>query len=214
MNFNSNFGGMGQEPNPHVIKPQRDGFNATFSGRGQDISRHAISPKGRIGVDFSNQIPQRGVNHGPVPTAQVSTPPNASPVPQYPFTCKITGTNLKVTAGTVNSLLPNNITSTFVIPSTGTRYVNLTVYASNAEITNVSITVDSSPPSAISVSLGQPPTTFYINIAVIVDGVAYRTIGGGSLTATSYEVYRLAKTMTSPDSIPYDSYYSWRLGLA
>ena len=215
-NFNSNFGGVGQEPNPHAIQiPKKQGdFNATFTGKGQDISRHSIPPMGRIGADLSNNTPIRGNPFGAVPTAQFVTPQGGGNVTVYPFTCRISGTNLTLTPGTVNSLLPSNMTSTFVIPSTGTRYVNLVVYASNAEITNVSISVDYSPPPAVSVSLGQPPTTFYINIAVIIDKTAYRTIGGGSLTATSYEVYRLAKSLTSPDSIPYDSYYSWRLGLA
>lgn len=214
-NFNSNFGGVGQEPSPNAIStPKAKGdFNSTFSGKAQDISRHSIPPHGRIGVDLSNNIPIRGHPFGAVPTAQVVTPQGGGAATTYPFTCKISGTTLRLTPGTVNSLVPSNMTSSFIISTSGTFYVMLDCNAVNAAITAAAIAVYSIPPVAIPSLIAQPPTTFSVCLAVIVNGVAYRSIGNGSVSANAYEVARFAKPMPSPDAMPYDSYFSWRIGV-
>lgn len=130
-----------------------------------------------------------------------------------PFTATITGLNLTLTTGTVNGLIPTNVGSTFVVSATGTQYLLLSVSTSNAKVASSSFSVSATPAAAIDVVQGQPPATFDICIYVIVNAVAFRTIGNGSLICTPYEAWRFAKAMTSPDSMPYDSYYSWRVSL-
>lgn len=130
-----------------------------------------------------------------------------------PFTATITGLNLTLTTGTLNGLVPTNVGNTFVVSSSGTQYLLLSVTTSNAKVSSSSFSISSTPASAIDVVQGQPPATFDICIYVIVNAVAFRTIGNGSLVCTPYEAWRFAKAMTSPDSMPYDSYYSWRVSL-
>lgn len=213
--FNSGFGGIGQEPSPHAINiPKKKGdFNSEFGGIGQDISRHAIPPMGRIGSDYSSPIPTRGLNYSGPPTAVLDIEPAAPAPTNYPFTPTISGTSLTLTTGTVNGLVPTNITSTLTIVGTGTEYLQLSVSSANAQITSSSFSVSATAPSPIPVIQGQPPTSFDFCTHVIVNGVAFRVIGNGSLIFTPYEAWRFAKAMTSPDSMPYDSYYSWRVSL-
>lgn len=149
----------------------------------------------------------------PLPPVFIETPEDGGTVVFYPFDCTVTGSSMKVRYGTINGLAPSNINSTFIISTSGTYYVLLSVTTSNAQVVSSSISVSASPASVMPVNLGQPPSTFDIPIALLNNGKPFRAIGPGSLVATPYEVYRLVKSMTSPDSLPYDSYYSWRLGL-
>jgi hypothetical protein len=213
--FNSTFGGVGQEPSPNAINIDKKpgSFFAEFGGKGQDISRHAIPPVPRIGSDYSNSIPSRGINYSGPPTAILDIEPAATAPIKYPFTPTISGTSLTLTTGTVNGLVPTNITSTLTIIGTGTEYLQLSVSATNAQITSSSFSVSAVAPSPIPVIQGQPPTSFDFCTHVIVNGTAFRVIGNGSLVFTPYEAWRFAKAMPTPDSMPYDSYYSWRAGL-
>lgn len=139
--------------------------------------------------------------------------PSGGTTSNYPFTPSISGTSLTLTTGTVNGLVPTNIGSTLTIVGTGTEYLQLSISAANAQITSSSFSVSSTAPSVIPVIQGQPPTSFDFCTHVIVNGTAFRVIGNGSLVFTPYEAWRFAKAMPTPDSMPYDSYYSWRAGL-
>lgn len=132
----------------------------------------------------------------------------------YPFDCKLSGSSLTVKYGTLNGLAPDNINSTFITGGSSNFYVLLNVTTSNAQVVNSSIIVSGTPANVMPVQLGQPPATFSTPLAVCTSGKIFRAIGPGSLVATPYEVYRLAKSMPTPDALPFDSYYSWRLGLA
>lgn len=158
-----------------------------------------------------------GAIDGPPPDPILITPVMDSgdgSAQEYPFDCTLDGNDLTVRYGTINSLEPYNINSTFNTGGATNFYVLLSVTASNAQITLAGLSISASPASVIPVTLGQPPTTFEVPIAICVSGTMFRAIGPGSLVATPYEVYRLAKAMVTPDALPFDSYYSWRLGLA
>ena len=213
--FNSTFGGLWQEPSPHSINIDKKpgSFFAEFGGKGQDISRHAIPPVPRIGSDYSNPTPVKGANFGVTPTVSVNLD-SGEPQTVFPFTIRVSGSNATVTYGTINGLVPSNITSTFSIPGPSAYYMIMSVSTTNTQVSLATLYLSASPPSVLAVNLGQPPVSFDVCLGIISSGVAYRTIGSGSLIATSYEVYRLVKAMPTPDSLPYDSYYSWRIGTA
>jgi len=186
--------------------------NPTLGNKSQDITPYLEYQRMGIGSDFTKPVPVSGIMFSGSPTADL----NLNPVSQQaaaPFTVSISGTSLTVSSGTVNGLVPTNINSTFIITGTGTEYFYLTVGASNAKVVSSSLAAGAIAPPAIDVIQGQPPLVFYICIYVIVNGVPFRTIGNGSLICTPYEAWRFAKAMTSPDSMPYDSYYSWRVSL-
>lgn len=186
--------------------------NPTLGNKGQDIEPYLQYQKIGVGSDFTKPVPVSGTMFAGLPTAEI----NLNPVSQQtaaPFTVSISGTSLTVSSGTVNGLVPTNINSTFIITGTGTEYFYLTVSTANAKVTSSSFAAGAIAPSAIDVIQGQPPSSFDICIYVIVNGVPFRTIGNGSLVCTPYEAWRFAKAMTSPDSMPYDSYYSWRVSL-
>ena len=145
----------------------------------------------------------------------IADDPIGAEVRLYPFeVSKIGATSLRIRSGTINGLVPTGIAGTFTMVGSGTEYVIMTVSATNAAITGATIAVGTTPPVVIPTTLGQPPTSFEVLLATVVNGKPVRTIGDGSLTATPVEVWRFAKAMPTPDAMPYDSYYSWRIGIA
>lgn len=206
--FNSTFGGLGQKPSQHAITTDtsKGSFNATIGKN--DLNRHAIPPVKPMGGDVTNPIPTKGINSAQLPTASITLAP-ATAALSYPFTSSISGTNLTVKYGTLNGAAPTNIGSTFTVPSTGTRYLVLTATASSGDIVSSSLSVDTSPPSIAANNIGFPVNTFKVLLYVIVDKKLFRVIGNGSLQALSKEVFRVQKSMTTPDMLPYDSYYNW-----
>lgn len=166
----------------------------------------------RFDNDVGVQVPRR--DSASVTPIVLENQASSAPVGSTaPFTATINGLNLTLTTGTVNGIIPSNVGNTFVVSSTGTQYLLITVNTANAKVTSSSVSISSSPASAIDVIQGQPPSSFDICIYVVVNAVPYRVIGNGSLVCTPYEAWRFAKAMTSPDSMPYDSYYSWRVSL-
>lgn len=132
----------------------------------------------------------------------------------YPFQPVITGTSATITYGTLNGIAPTNISSTFTIPSSGVRYLSLDVVASSGGVSSSTLSITSSAPSVPGVTLGFPPNSFSWPLYYINNQVLYRLIGLGSVIATSREVFRVQKSMPTPDNLPYDSYYTWLISNA
>lgn len=210
--FNSTFGGLGQKPSPHAINTDtsKGSFNATVGKN--DLNRHAIAPVKPIGEDLTNPIPTKGINSAQIQTAEIAIVSKLASI-TYPFNVTIKGTNLTVKYGTLNGAAPTNIGSTFTVPSTGTRYLVLTGSASSGSVVSSSLSVDTTPPAISANNLGFPTNTFKILLYVIVDKRPFRVIGNGSLQALSKEVFRVQKSMTTPDMLPYDSYYNWDISV-
>lgn len=124
------------------------------------------------------------------------------------------GTELKVKPGTINSLLPSNVSSTFTLPantSSYTRYLVLTASCSDGQVTSATLSVDSSAPSPPGVAMGLPPTSFKVLLGLIDTGKAYRTIACGSVSAKPVEAYRTDKASPVFGLSPYDIYYTWQI---
>ena len=130
-----------------------------------------------------------------------------------PFDAIVSGTSLKIRYGTINMLAPSNIGSTFTIPGSGTRYLVLTVTASNGAVVSSVLSIETSPPAVLGNQIGYPQSTFAILLSVIVNLTPFRVIGPGSLQALSKEVFRVQKVMLTPDLLPYDSYYTWDISV-
>ena len=164
-----------------------------------------------IGIDLTNSTPAQGVNNAAVRTAEISLEANLTSVVSSPFDITIdtsAGTFTLVT-GTVNGIVPNNINNTFTIATVGTRYVYITCSAINGVLTGCTINVGSSQPAPIGTNIGYPQNSFNIPIYVVVNGTAFRVINRTSLQVLSKEAFRVQKSMFTPDTLPYDSYYTW-----
>ena len=111
--------------------------------------------------------------------------------------------------GTVNNLLPSNYTISADLSNTLTYYLTATVSATSGQVTGSVLSFDSSAPDAIPVNIGAPPASVVILLGMIVNGKWFRTIGSGSVTMRSVEVYRTSKTSPSPGTLPWDIYYTW-----
>jgi hypothetical protein len=129
----------------------------------------------------------------------------------YPFdiTVNVSAGTFTLVTGTVNGIVPNNINNTFTISTVGTRYVYITCSAINGVFTGCTINVGSSQPAPIGTNIAYPQNSFNIPIHVVVNGTAFRVINRTSLQVLSKEVFRVQKSMFTPDTLPYDSYYTW-----
>lgn len=134
----------------------------------------------------------------------------ADPAP-FDITIDTVGNTLTVSPGTINSLAPSNNGGTFICPAGVTHYVVLNATAVNGSVTAATLSVDSAVPAPIGATLGFPPSSFKVLLHVIQAQVAFRTIGRHSLHAVSIEALRVQKVMTTPDQLPYDTYYTWQL---
>jgi hypothetical protein len=167
-------------------------------------------PSARI-ADIPNE---KLLNYPPAPP-MFGNLSGANGVSLYPFSVLIaSSTTFTLRPGTINGFTPSNIGSTFTMTGSGTEYVVLDVTMTNAVVTGATIRTPTPTiaPAAMPVVNGSPPSSFAVLLAVLVSGKPFRTIGNGSLTATPFEAYRLERAMLTPDSLPYDSYYSWRTG--
>lgn len=160
---------------------------------GRDLQRHVASLKSGTGLRARPTTARRGGG---------STP--------SPFDCTVSGTDLTLRPGTINQVLPSNIFSTLTLPGgTYTRYIVLTATCASGLVTSAALSVDVAAPAAPGVDAGSPPTTFAVLLAIIVDGVAYRTIAPGSLQAQVVESFRTDKASPTFGLSPYDIYYTW-----
>lgn len=119
-----------------------------------------------------------------------------------------------VRPGTLNGLIPTNILTTPDLLLATPYYVVLSAVVSDGAITSCTLSFPTATPSGMPTAEGIPPLAFDFLLGMIIDGVWYRTIGTGSLFASSYEVFRVSKTAPDPGTLPYDIWYSWALTTA
>lgn len=176
------------------------------------IPRRPIFDADRPYTPIVNQVIDR--IHTVRPDGSDLTTPNPSVNTAYPFFPKMSGSSATITYGTLNGVAPTNINNTFTISTSGTRYLVLNATASSGDIVSSSLSVTSTPPTPPGTSLGFPPNSFDLMLYIVKNGTPYRTIGLGSVYAVVHEAYRVQKSMTTPDMLPYDSYYTWLISNA
>ena len=163
--------------------------------------------------DLTNPIPSRGINSASIPTAELIIDSESSALQSAPFDITIDSGSgyCTFTYGTVNGVAPTNINSTLSVSLSGTQYVYLACSSVDGVFNSSTIYTGGSAPSLIGTSIGYPPNSFSILIHVVVNGTAFRVIGRSSLQALSKEAFRTQKIITTPDMLPYDSYYTWSI---
>lgn len=116
--------------------------------------------------------------------------------------------------GTINGLIPSNMSDTYDVSNAGALYLVLHVTATDGEIDGATLSIESDAPPALPVLLGAPPASFDYMLGIFVDGVWFRTAGPESLTAVGVEMFRTDKVAPSPGTLPYDIHYTWALSAA
>jgi hypothetical protein len=139
-------------------------------------------------------------------------PPNGSTSFRtwYPFDPILSGTTVTFYPGTVNNVLPTNYLTGVSVGSGSTKYLTLNVTTNNGKVTTCSITADASQPGDQTATLGVPPTTFKVLLAVF-DGssTVTKVWENKNIQAQSVVVYRADKAIPVVGSSPYDEFYSW-----
>lgn len=95
------------------------------------------------------------------------------------------------------------------VPELGTRYIKLVVDTDGNAVTSSDIHASLSPASPISITEGVAPSSFEIDLWVVVNRTPYRVIGCGGLVATPVE----ALVTSAPEPVcsgdPYVRHYTW-----
>lgn len=113
--------------------------------------------------------------------------------------------------GTVNNVLPSNISSSLSVSSTGTFYVIAQILTNTNQVASVTMTTTSTPPSPPSALLNAAPGTVNVLIGLIINGTAVKTWGCKGITLTPIEAFRTPKASPAPFEAKYDIYYTWAI---
>jgi hypothetical protein len=132
-----------------------------------------------------------------------------------PETGKYSNYKAKVWPGTLNGYLPTNATSEtglteFTISGSATTIFKVRAATDGKEIQTLLIVADEAQPAPQVPAANAMPSAFEAVFAIVDDGVVYRTIGGGNLTATANKLFVTDKTTTPTfGQLAYTAYYIW-----
>lgn len=135
----------------------------------------------------------------------------------YPFDVTLvdlvvgTSKTASIRPGSINNLIPSNYTTTYPLLNSTTYYLVLSVTVTAGVVTGATLSMPTTAPVGMPVALGAPPTAFTVLLGAVIAGAWYRTIGNGSLQATSAEAFRVSRSSPAPGTLPYDLYYTWGL---
>ena len=129
--------------------------------------------------------------------------PDAAPEENPPYL-------VTVRPGTLNGILPTNWDEEFECAGTGLHYAKAMIATDGAEISDVTIAIDSTPPLQPSPAQGQLPQTEYL-FGLFFEGTTYRLIGPGSISLDS-SLWMIATkdTAVAPGLSPYEFFYLLR----
>lgn len=115
-----------------------------------------------------------------------------------------------VCPGSINSIVPTNIFSTFTVPATGTRYLVLEVSATDESPQTATLSLETTQPVPSLTTAETPPTVFKDVIAIIDDGKPFQ-IRSKNLIATSVEVYQETVSTPGVNERQYIPWYRWEV---
>ena len=153
-------------------------------------------------------------------TTLVTTPQAGGGTP-CPFTVALvpvadsSNVTVKVSPGTVNQFIATNVLDTFTISNSGDYYVKAAIETDGQNVSSFAIAVDDSVPEAQEATASSLPTSFDVLIAYIQNGVAYQTLGCGSIILTPVQAFVTDKDPpANPGELTYIPYYIWEVSLA
>lgn len=135
----------------------------------------------------------------------------------FKITATTTGASVKISVspGTANQYIATNVFATFTVSKTGTFYVKASIVTDGQNITSFSITCNGTEPNYQSATPSSLPTAFDVLLAIITNGIPYRTLGCGSIVATPAEAFRTDKpSPADPGELTYIPYYIWEISVA
>lgn len=126
-----------------------------------------------------------------------------------------TSLTVNVTPGTVNQFIATNVLDTFTISHSGTYYVKAGVETDGQNVTSFTISVDTDAPETQNATASSLPTSFDVVLALIKNGVAYRTLSCGSIILTPVQAF-ITDTggPVEPGELTYIPYYVWQMSVA
>jgi hypothetical protein len=199
--------------------PRDPGDNQPWSPRwGRELLRYIRSITPQSSNTCRVHRSTGGVTYQPTAKSAKPSRGGGAATERYPFDITLTdagGGNSTATIwpGTINQLLPSNYLTGVTVSNTGTHFLVLDCTASDGEITAAPLAIESAAPPAITPTQGTPPVAFQVLVGIIIDGVAYKVWGNGSVTASAAESYRVDKGSPVPGSLPYDVFYTWEFSL-
>jgi hypothetical protein len=142
-------------------------------------------------------------------TAAVA-PPQPFQVTLRPNPESETSVLASVWPGTVNGLLPTNYTVEATLSKTGDYYVILRCTCAGQQVTGVEIMAPTTQPEPAAVIPNALPSTVDVLMAIVAQGTLFQ-IRTGNLTLAPSERFRQYKAEAEPGTLPWDSYWTWRV---
>lgn len=113
--------------------------------------------------------------------------------------------------GTVNNVLPTNISSSLTVAATGTFYVIATITTNTNLVVSATITTSSTAPTPPGALQNAAPGTVNVLLGLIINGTAIKTWGCKGITITPVIAFKTAKASPAPFEAKYDIYYTWAI---
>lgn len=128
----------------------------------------------------------------------------------YPFDVTVAGGAATIYPGSVNGIMPSNMFATFTASPSSTLHVKVRAVTNGQAVTGCTMVVDASAPAIQTPTPEGLPTVVEIQVAVLHDGKAYRTIGNGGLALSGQQQYTVGKdSPLEPGERNFIPYYAW-----
>lgn len=111
--------------------------------------------------------------------------------------------------GTVNNVAAGNWNDEFTLPSDDTiKFVVITITTGSGQVTGVSISIDTAPPTADVIAKDTPPVTHKIVLGAIGKSSA-KMIVRTNLVILGTEVFRETRTAPATGQEPFSRWWRW-----
>jgi hypothetical protein len=134
--------------------------------------------------------------------------------PDGPWQIQLTGSDVKVTLGTINGSIATNWDATLTLPPSSVRHVVANVTTFNGAISTITLALEVNAPAPIAVTQGTPPVTFAVLVGIVTNqggGVVRQVLLPRNVQANVVERFRTSKTNLLAGEFPLDIWYSWTI---
>ena len=179
--------------------------------RGDSLKTLEVKPGDKLSSFRHNEVLRRLTDMQRETAPGRRAPEGAAAAQTKPFTISISGTSYTLFPGTINSLAPSNILSTFVYTPATTRFVKLRVTTNGKAVTGATIVDEATPTGAIDATENAAPTTFDVLIGVIADGTVFQVWQLQNIRALLLVAQVQSKVTPVPGTSPYIFFYTWAI---